>query len=178
MLLDMDGPCYEFDKALDAAWGRTYPDRPVPKFFGRANFDLPQELQKDVYDLAGQEGFTLNLALVDGCQAAYDDLLSAGHRVFFCSTPLANRFCAQEKIQAVLRDFGHAASRQVILTKDKTLVRGNILIDDKPKITGLLPPTWEHVIYDVSFNRHVNGKRRIDWSNWKDRLPELWPFRR
>ncbi|MCT7149596.1 hypothetical protein M1196_23400, partial [Salmonella enterica subsp. enterica serovar Oranienburg] len=63
----------------------------------------------------------------------------------------------------------------MIITTDKTLVRGDILIDDKPVISGELPEystgtnharSWEHVIFDQSYNRHITNRRRIlDWGD-------------
>jgi hypothetical protein len=37
---------------------------------------------------------------------------------------------------------------RVILTHDKTLVRGDVLIDDKPGITGNMIPAWKHLVFD------------------------------
>ena len=54
---------------------------------------------------------------------------------------------------------------RVMLTKDKTLVRGDILIDDKPEISGSLSPVWQHWLYDAPYNRHINTPRRIRWQD-------------
>jgi hypothetical protein len=38
--------------------------------------------------------------------------------------------------------------KKIILTGDKTVVQGDILIDDKPSVTGINPkPTWDHINY-------------------------------
>ena len=57
--------------------------------------------------------------------------------------------------------------RNIILTNDKTVVKADILIDDKPVITGVENPEWEHIIFDQPYNRQIKDKRRIDWGNWK-----------
>ena len=44
----------------------------------------------------------------------------------------------------------------MILTKDKTLVRGEVLIEDKPNIIGGVSPVWKHIFYDALYNRNIN----------------------
>ncbi|HEX9597652.1 MAG TPA: hypothetical protein VF982_12285, partial [Anaerolineales bacterium] len=59
---------------------------------------------------------------------------------------------------------------QLILSTDKTLVQGDILIDDRPEIKGAVKPVWEHVLYDQPYNRKVEGQRRLTWATWKEVL--------
>ena len=71
----------------------------------------------------------------------------------------------------VERVLGTAWVSQVILTKDKTVIKGDFLIDDKPVITRAQdPPDWEHILYDRPYNRGIKRKR-ITWENWRDILP-------
>jgi len=48
-----------------------------------------------------------------------------------------------------------------------------MLIDDKPEVIGAGVPVWEHVIFDKSYNKHINGQRRINWQNYEEVLTEL-----
>ena len=48
--------------------------------------------------------------------------------------------CVTEKYQWVDKYLGKKAVTQLMLTKDKTIVHGDILIDDKPLIKGLDEP--------------------------------------
>lgn len=57
----------------------------------------------------------------------------------------------------------------MIVTKDKTLVHGDLLIDDKPRVTGTRSPAWQHVLYDQPYNRHVDAQR-MTWSTWREVL--------
>ncbi|WP_455003872.1 5' nucleotidase, NT5C type, partial [Cardiobacterium hominis] len=70
-----------------------------------------------------------------------------------------------EKIAWVEEHLGFDWTARVMLTKDKTLVRGDILIDDKPEISGSLSPVWQHWLYDAPYNRHINTPRRIRWQD-------------
>jgi 5'-nucleotidase len=63
----------------------------------------------------------------------------------------------------------------VILTRDKTLVRGDILVDDKPTIAGLATPLWRHILFDQPYNRHF-PTLRLNWFTWREIL-HVPPFR-
>ena len=41
------------------------------------------------------------------------------------------------------KHLGRDATNRLILTKDKTLVHGSLLIDDKPRILGAVKPRWK-----------------------------------
>jgi 5'-nucleotidase len=93
-------------------------------------------------------------------------MLAAGHDVRICTSPLT-RFenCVPEKFLWVQRHLGDDWVQRIILTKDKTLVRGDVLIDDKPEVTGRLEPSWEHIVFEAPYNTASNA-RRLNWANW------------
>ena len=71
------------------------------------------------------------------------------------------------KISWIIKHFGEKWVERMILTRDKTLVYGDILIDDKPKITGLQThPNFLHVFFDQPFNHNVDNYRITQWSKW------------
>ncbi|MGM0931630.1 MAG: 5' nucleotidase, NT5C type [Actinomycetota bacterium] len=41
---------------------------------------------------------------------------------------------------------------------DKSLVRGGILIDDKPEINGAHVPARKHLMFDQDYNRHIEPR--------------------
>jgi len=53
------------------------------------------------------------------------------------------------------------------------MIRGDILIDDNPKILHEDKASWEHVLYDKSYNKDIKDKRRLTWQNWHEVLTEL-----
>merc|ERR1712050_254760 len=56
----------------------------------------------------------------------------------------------------------------MILCQDKTTVRGDILIDDKPHITGMHPPTWQQCVFGAPYNKSRTDLPRFDhWANWE-----------
>ncbi len=95
-----------------------------------------------------------------------------GHEVFICTAPLSHyESCVLEKYEWTERYLGIEWTKRIILTRDKTLVKGDFLIDDKPEITGIITPVWEHIIYDKPYNRSVTSKKRLtDLRDWKSVL--------
>lgn len=98
-------------------------------------------------------------------------LLASGHDVRFCTSHFMEyTHCVFEKFQWVEEHFDASFVDRIVLTRDKTLIRGDILIDDKPVITGIAKPTWEHILYDRPFNRDSTHKKRLTWKNWQEIL--------
>ncbi|XP_078228696.1 5'(3')-deoxyribonucleotidase, mitochondrial isoform X8 [Callithrix jacchus] len=76
---------------------------------------------------------------------------------------------------------------QIVLTRDKTVVSADLLIDDRPDITGKWPaagaeptPSWEHVLFTACHNRHLQlqppHRRLHSWADdWKAILDSKRP---
>jgi hypothetical protein len=54
---------------------------------------------------------------------------------------------------------GSEFTKRVILTRDKTLVRGDVLIDKKPTIGGISTPQWRHA---KDADRHKQETKGIE----------------
>jgi 5'-nucleotidase len=125
-------------------------------------------------DLFTQKGFVSNLPAIEGGIEAVNKIKDKGHDVFICTSPMRQyKNCVAEKYEWVDKHMGFDWTTRIILSRDKTLIQGNILIDDKPEVTGAAKPKWEHVIFDKSYNAHINGQRRINWKNYTEVLKEL-----
>ena len=62
-------------------------------------------------------------------------------------------------------------SARMIITRDKTQVQGDILVDDKPRVSGSRTPSWKHVLFSQSYNQGMEGKGRLSvWTEWADTL--------
>ena len=60
---------------------------------------------------------------------------------------------------------------RIIISTDKTTVRGDVLIDDKPIITGSMQPTWRQLMFDAPYNRAQQPAARIcRWADWEASL--------
>ncbi|WP_041863188.1 5'-3'-deoxyribonucleotidase [Bordetella petrii] len=175
ILLDQDGVLADFEHAFLAAWRARHPDiAPVP-YENRRSFrildDYPPELRARAEAIYTAPGFIRDLPPVPGAVEAYRELLALGMDVRICTSPLLQfENCVAEKYLWVERHLGRAATERLVLTRDKTLVRGDLLIDDKPRIQGAVRPSWRHIVYDAPYNRHETGQPRLTWANWRNVL--------
>jgi 5'-nucleotidase len=88
-----------------------------------------------------------------------------GIDVLICTAPhVENGTCHSDKAAWTQYYFGHEWAKNMIMTHDKTLVQGLVLVDDKPKVTGRLMPTWQHIIFDAKYNHGLPGPRVEGWN--------------
>lgn len=174
LLIDMDGVLADFEQGLRQKWRQAYADVPPLPAAERLSFyasrDYPEYLQSRVGKVCFAQGFFRDLPPLPGAIEAVHTLVAAGHEVRLCSSPLLqNPYCVDEKYQWVAEHLGQGWMDKVILTKDKTLVHGDYLIDDKPDIEGLKTPHWQQLLYDATYNQTVTHLPRLRWDQ-----PDSW----
>lgn len=116
-------------------------------------------------------GFYRDLPLMPGAVEGMKRMIAndkaTGDQTFICTTPaVTNPTCASEKMESIERHFGSYWPERTILTADKTLVHGDVLWDDKPIITGVRTPDWEHILFRQPHNRKFNP--RLVANGWDD----------
>lgn len=173
ILVDMDG--------VIAAWGEAYGQSldkygdaaaAIPRHADQRSFNLNEGRteveQRIIAAVMVEPGFYERIQPIVGAKGALKGMLKAGHDVRIVTSPwVSNPTCASDKLNWVVKHYGSHWGPRVIITADKTLVRGDILIDDKSAITGELEPEWEHVLFDQPYNRDVIDKARmVDWDEW------------
>lgn len=173
ILIDQDGPLADFEGGFLKNWQKLFPKEFFIPLEERTTFYIseqyPPHLTEKVHSIYSSPGFIRNLEPTKGAIQAIKHLLDLGHDVRICTSPLSHyENCVLEKFEWLEKHFGRAFTKRIILTKDKTLVRGDLLIDDKPEITGVFSPTWEHIIFDCPYNRQIQKHRRLNWDNWKE----------
>lgn len=174
IVFDIDGVLADFEGGFLRAWTRRFPEHPPVPPDERRHFalldDYPADQESMVREIYYAQGFFRDLEPIPGAIAAVNEIVAMGHDVRICSAPLTRYvYCVPEKYAWVERHFGEAFLPRLILAKDKTWVHGDVLIDDKPEVTGSRTPTWKHVIFDQPFNRGADGPR-MNWSNWREVL--------
>ena len=175
ILIDMDGVLCDFDGEFLKRWRERHPEKFYVPFEQRTTFyvrdSYPEELRPLVTEILLESSFFREMMPMDGAKEALEEMKNMGLEVFICTSPLTTyKNCVREKYEWVENHLGADWVNRIILTKDKTIVKGDFLIDDKPEIIGLeSTPSWEHIIYDRPYNREVN-KKRLVWANWKQVL--------
>lgn len=180
LLVDMD--------AVIAHWGAEF-DRSLDRI-GLGTAGIPRSQHQEYWDLnkgrtpdekaiieqvLTEPGFYSRLEPIPGAKQALKSALRAGHDVRIVSAPyISNPTCASDKIAWIVRHYGSHWASRLILTNDKTVVHGDLLVDDKPYITGSMEPTWTHVLFgDYAYNRTAPAVIRMRSWGSPEKLLEL-----
>ena len=179
ILLDMDGVLADHESKLIQLYRERFPGAPYAKSEERTTWELtdgyPEDKHGAVWEIFSGEGFFASLEPMPGAIEAFHAMREDGHDLVICSSPLVrSRWCESEKRHWIEDHIGKQFARDMVLTHDKTLVQGDILIDDKPSIVGRRVPTWRHVLVDQGYNRQLELPRITrDWSNWNEVLGRI-----
>ena len=173
ILVDMD--------AVIADWGTEF-DRMLDEEYRHESANIPRSREQQHWDLnrgrterekviiqqiMTAPGFYSRLTLMPGAREVLKHRVAMGDDVRIVSSPyISNPTCASDKMQWIVQHYGSRWGSRLVLTNDKTIVRGGVLIDDKPEITGSMEPDWMHVVFgDYAYNRHVAAPRLTEWTN-------------
>ena len=178
VLFDMDGVILDTIGGFIERWKETFPNFSFPPYKEITDFYLENLSNKEGYsDRVSQvwnsNNFFYNLNPLPGALEAIEKIKQKADVAICTSFPEDIEFAVHEKYKWVRDNLNEDWLKRLIITQDKTRVRGNILIDDKPEITGSQQPEWEHVLYSHPWNIQVNHLRRLTWDNWEEVLTEL-----
>lgn len=178
ILVDMDNTLVEFSEGLAQIWRERYPGEvfvpPLEQKYFHPHQDYPKHLHTKIHDICHESGFVQSLRPAPGGIEAVRDMLADGHDVRFVTSHLIGYDpSALEKFQWIEQYFGTEFVDRIVLTRDKTLIRGDVLIDDKPEVTGSMTPTWTHIVFDRPYNCDQIDKQRLHtWADWRRALIE------
>jgi 5'-nucleotidase len=172
ILVDMDGVLADFERGFLKIWKQEHPNKTYIPIEDRNVFYItdqyPSEWKTDIDQIFSRPNFFRDLEPIPGGREAMLAMEALDIEVFICTSPLTEyRNCVLEKFEWVNEHLGPEWTEKIILTKDKTLVRADILIDDRPELPGVDTPTWEHILFEAAYNDNLPEKRRINWQNWK-----------
>lgn len=161
VLVDMDNTVFDLLGAVEKRWQQLYPDKPVPTTYN--HWGVPDDYEALYPGFGGKAADDIfrkspdlfdNLQPIEGVVEAFNKLKDKGCEVFFCTSSISNyKNC-------VMKHFGPEWLNRIILTKDKTVVTGVVLIDDALNIEGCVPPSWYHIRYKQPYN---SGKFTWRW---------------
>lgn len=176
ILSDLDGVGFEWDGLFDHHivndWAHV---KGIPLRHERKTFAFydgqPPEVVQAIEEIMNHPGFYANMEPIEGWIDAMHDMRAEDHDVFLVTSPwLTNPTCVQDKLDSVAHHLGEWWRGRVIITKDKTLVHGDFLIDDKPEISGVHTPSWEHILFDQPYNADFPQRRIEKWSDWRETI--------
>lgn len=171
VLIDVDGTVADLMSGFRAEWTARGGSPLVPheEHTTWDIFDIvPKNERKLVQEVFDSPRLFAKLPTINGAVIAVKEI-AREHDVFFCTTPwYSNDTCCEDKLAWLAERFGKSMARKTIFTADKTLIRGDLLIDDKPEIKGLNPPSWIHVIFSQPYNAHITDKQHLSsWADWR-----------
>ena len=140
LLLDVDGPLAGFNTHF---WNRA---TEVGYYFDIAEYEMQNKRyitdhivhshRTQARKLVEQTGWFRELPVVPGSQEGVQRLETLGVDIWLCTKPLEeNPTCRDEKGAWVAEHFPKYL-KKLIITPDKSLIKGDILLDDAPK------PDW------------------------------------
>ncbi len=178
ILVDQDDVLADFEGEWIRRWQEIHPDLPFVPREQRAAFyvadDYPEHLREMVRAIHNSPGFIASLPPMPGAIEALAEMREAGFIVKICTSPLIrNRDALTEKHDWVERHLGLEWLRHLVITSDKTIVDGDYLIDDRPKVEGIRKPRWQHIVFTQSYNLSVPEPRINNWSEWRQVLSTL-----
>jgi 5'-nucleotidase len=173
LLVDMDDVSFLWGEGFHTEFGIFNPGVTITGQQDRTGFDMYLPEDAAVHHLITEQmnrpGFYERLQPAPGAIQALNEMVDDGYDVGLLSSPyLTNPTCASDKYASIDRHFGPGWAERLILSKDKTRVRGSFLFDDKPSVSGHFIPTWEHILVSQPHNGDVTDKRRIDsLADWR-----------
>lgn len=136
----------------------------------RDTFEMTGEPDAVFRDIATKPGFFENLVPISGALDALQEMKAAGIDVWLCTSPMrSSNYCVLEKYAWVIKHLGMSWTGHIILTKDKTLISGDVLIDDKIQRGCEQRPGWVQICFAQSYNREY-PRRFDDWTQWREVL--------
>lgn len=177
LLLDMDGPLADFDRHFwDRCIARGYTFDVGHHHHQRHRYfteHLPiRGERKAARAMVDAPGWFADLPVTPGAIEGVAALLAAGLDVWVCTKPLeVNPTCLNDK-QAWLAHHFPALHGRLITAPDKSMIRGDVLIDDAPKPEWTARASWRPVIFDAPYNREGTPWEHLPRFRWAD--VDMW----
>ena len=175
LLVDMDGVLADYYGHFCTVFKALHPEVEIIPESHLSNFYIedayPPQYKDEIRRITCEKGFFEGIPPVEGAIEAFKGLLADERfNVRICTAPeleYTNQDCFSEKARWIEKYLGPEALKRTIITKDKTLIMGDYLIDDKPEITGSTDPLWCHIVFHQRYNDHLDEIRLLSWKHWQ-----------
>jgi 5'-nucleotidase len=181
ILVDMDGTFVDWDKGFRKRW-EAISDVPIERersYYMEQCVALGESEERlQALDIITYPGFFRDLTPMDGALQALLEMESEGLKVLLVTNVVkGSSTCAQDKIQWIKHWLGERWLDRLVICQDKTKIRGDLLIDDKPFIeqdsVTRSTAVWKQVVFTAPYNKHLELPRLNVWSDWRSTLLPL-----
>lgn len=180
LLIDLDNVIADQRQGFYNILECQYPHIERPPLEELNEFDIelsfPQEHRDLIKAIRLRKNFFRDLPIIDGAYEGLNRLLALGHEVRIVTAPTWEwKNCIHEKYEWVENHLGREWVGRMIFTRDKTLIQGDVLIDDAPTVEGISTPTWKHIPFEQPYNvQDTLKKDTVNWNTLEAVLEELF----
>ncbi len=129
--------------------------------------NFKKEYKEKIEQIYLEVGFFKRLKPLFNSIQGVRKLEQEGFTVFLCSSLLyKNPTALEDRRGWIVNNLGEDFLKKTVFASDKTLVKGDYLIDDKPEITGVLEPNWKHIVFRQPYNMMISSNYELrNWEN-------------
>ena len=184
VLCDVDGVLADFEKAIFAhlALNHDLALDPAQKREFRFPHAYPDQITQDIWrdciELINSQHFCYTLAPYEHAVAGVQAMMEIADVYFVTSPWWSSLYWLRERTEWLCGQFGQTQGRKLVLSSEKHLVRGDILIEDKPEsldawihaqMAARHPEPWQPILWERPYNREWNrGHRCCTWAQVLD----------
>eukprot|EP00924_Labyrinthula_sp_SR-Ha-C_P016704 augustus_masked-scaffold_6-processed-gene-12.38-mRNA-1 protein AED:0.22 eAED:0.24 QI:0/-1/0/1/-1/1/1/0/726 len=179
ILIDMDNTLVDWDGGFIRRYAKKT-GKPIEEVRDivreRSEFEIEKNFAEKeteaVIEVIQEQGFYYELKPFEGAVEALKEMVDMGVDVRLVTSPhpTCAAECAKEKYDWLEKYLGPSWIDRLVIARDKTYMYGDVLIDDKPKVSGKSKVIqWTQVVFHQNYNAGVSGKARLSkWSEWKE----------
>lgn len=158
LLVDADGVMADFMghlfETVKAETGRSYCHADITDYW----FDGMQD-RSLFLDIMNREGTYRHLGVISGAREAITRLRESYDVVVCSAPPKTSKTAEDEKREWLAEHFDTDFAEQAIITRDKHLVMGRLIIEDNPFIDR--DANWQAIMFHQPWNRDVTDLPRM-----------------
>jgi 5'(3')-deoxyribonucleotidase len=110
-------------------------------------------------DIMNREGLYRHLGVITGAREAVTRLRERYDVVVLSSPPTGSKTAEDEKREWLAEHFDTDFAEEAIITRQKHLIIGRLLIEDNPDIAR--DASWQPIVFHQPYNRHVTDLPRM-----------------
>ena len=167
--VDMDCVLFDLPKSIISHYNETFDDN-VTDYYASYRFSQCTKTDRKFFvDLLDQKGLFLNLLPMVDEMLLIRELYHQGHKIIFVTKPHpSNKYCKVEKLLSLEKYFSDI-EYDLVFTKDKYLILGDIFIDDDlTYITNPDEKAFTICYGDYGWNKDYKGVKATNVEELRD----------